>query len=385
MEIALTILLILLTLLTLAATAFYLLSLYAAARFSLEKRSEVKADYQPVSIMVPLAGADFRAYDNYARLCRQNYPAAYQIVFGVRQASDTAIPIVRKLIADFPDCDIVLVINPEVIGTNLKVSNLRNMLTEAKHEQLIIVDSDIRVQPDYLRRVLAPLAEPQVGMVTCLYRAATPPDFAAKLEAIGVTAEFAAGVLTARLLEGVKFALGSTMATTKKILQTIGGFEAVKDYLADDFMLGKLTARAGYEVRIADCIVETVMSPIGFAGMMRHQLRWGRSTRISRPAGYLGLIFTYGLALAVLVCLLSLFSTGSLILLAATLAIRLLTGWMIGVRWMNDQVLKRNFWLLPVRDLLSFAIWCLSLVGKHVEWRGRIFEVKRDGRMVEKG
>ena len=384
MEIALSAILILLTLFTLAADAFYLLSLYAAARFFLEKRPQPNVDYQPVSILVPLAGADFRAYDNYALLCQQDYPAAYQIIFGVREATDTAIPIVKKLIVNFPNCDIELVINPEVIGTNLKISNLRNMLAKAKHEQLVIVDSDIRVQPDYLRQVLAPLAESQVGMVTCLYRAADPPDFAALLEAVGITGEFAAGVLTARLLEGIKFALGSTMVTTKKILQTIGGFEAVKDYLADDFMLGNLTARAGYEVRLSDCIVETAMSPIGFAGMMRHQLRWGRSTRISRPSGYLGLILTYGVALAVLVSLLSFFSLGSLILLAATLTIRLLMGWMIGIHWMQDRILKRYFWLLPVRDLLSFAIWCLSIVGKHVEWRGRIFEVKRDGRMVEK-
>src|SRR5262249_1594705 len=162
------------------------------------------------------------------RLCRQDYPAPYQIVFGVREASDSSIPIVRKLMAVFPDCDIELVINPEVIGTNLKVSNLRNMFAKVKHEQVIIVDSDIRVQSNYLGGVLAPLAEPQVGMVTCLYRATEPPDFAATLEAVGITGEFAAGVLTARLLEGVKFALGSTMATTRTILQTIGGFEAVK-------------------------------------------------------------------------------------------------------------------------------------------------------------
>src|SRR5262249_22389443 len=164
MEIVITAILIILTLFTLAADAFYLLSLYAAARFFLEKRSESKIDYQPVSIMVPLAGADFRAYGNYARLCRQDYPTAYQIVFGVREASDSALPIVKKLIANFPNRDITLVVNSEVIGTNLKISNLRNMLARVKHEQIVIVDSDIRVQPDYLRRVVAPLSEPQVGM-----------------------------------------------------------------------------------------------------------------------------------------------------------------------------------------------------------------------------
>jgi ceramide glucosyltransferase len=371
--------------LTLAADVFYLLSLFAAARFFLAKRAEQASNLQPVSIMIPLAHADFRAYENYTRFCQQNYPAAYQIVFGVREASDSSIPIVEKLQADFPDQDIELVICPAVIGTNLKVSNLRNILAQTKYEQLIIVDSDIRVEKDYLRSVLAPLLEPQVGLVTCLYRAAQAPDFAARMEALGITGEFAPGVLMARMMEGVKFALGATMATTKTRLREIGGLEVVADYLADDFILGNLMARAGYEVRLSEHLVETVLSPVGFAGMMRHQLRWGRSTRISRPAGYLGLVLTYGTALALLTCMVDGFTSGSLVLLAATLMIRMLVGWMIGVHWMGDHILKKYFWLLPVRDLLSFVIWCLSMFGKRVEWRGRLFEVLRDGKMIEAG
>jgi ceramide glucosyltransferase len=369
--------------LTVAANAYYLLSLVAGAKFFLEKRRAEAVNWQAVSIMIPLAGADFRAYENYARFCCQDYPAAYQMVFGVREATDSAIPIVEKLQQDYPDRDIELVICPEVIGTNLKVSNLRNILARTKHQQIIIVDSDIRVATDYLRCVLAPLAEEGVGLVTCLYRATEPPDFAALLEALGITGEFASGVLMARWLEGVKFALGSTMATSKAIVQKIGGLEVLADYLADDFMLGNLIADAGYEVRLSEHIVETAMSPVGFAGMMRHQLRWGRSTRISRPAGYLGLLLTYGTALALLLCLTDGFSNRSLIALAVTLAIRMLAGWMIGVHWMGDRLLRRYFWLLPLRDLLSFAIWCLSLAGRRVEWRGRVFEVRRDGRMVE--
>ncbi|MBI3650427.1 MAG: bacteriohopanetetrol glucosamine biosynthesis glycosyltransferase HpnI [Acidobacteria bacterium] len=368
-----------------AANVFYLLSLLAGARFFLPKPQRAAVTLQPVSLLIPLAGADFNAYENYARLCRQDYPAAYQLVFGVREASDTAIPIVEKLQSDFPDRDIKLVIASQVIGANLKVSNLRNILAQTRHEQIIIVDSDIRVQTDYLRRVTAPLGEARVGLVTCLYRATEPPDVAALLEAIGITGEFTAGVLMARMLEGVKFALGSTMATTKTHLQEIGGLEALADYLADDFMLGNLIAEAGYEVRLSEHIVETAMSPAGFSGMLRHQLRWGRSTRISRPAGYLGLLLTYGTALALLLGVVDGFTPKSLILLAATLVIRLLTAWMIGVQWMQDKLLKKYFWLLPLRDLLSFAIWCLSMVGKRVEWRGRIFEVQRDGRMTEWG
>ena len=367
---------------TLAANAYYLLSIVAGFRF-FSKPSVYKDGHSlPVTIMVPLYGADFEAYENYARFCRQDYPE-YQIVFGVRDSRDSSVPIVEKLIADFPDRDIALVISDNTIGQNLKVSNLQNMLARVKHEQIVIVDSDIRVGSDYLRQVLAALSDPRVGLVTCLYRAAETPDFAAKLEAVGITAEFTAGVLMAWMLEGVKFALGSTMATTRTRLEAIGGFHAIADYLADDFMLGNLIDKDGYEVRLSHHVVETAMQPSGFMGMIWHQIRWARSTRISRTMGYLGLILTYGTALALLNVVVDRASTLSVMLLAATLVIRLTMGWMIGVHWLGDRILKMYFWLVPVRDLLSFLIWCLSWVGKRVEWRGRLFEVDRDGKMVQ--
>jgi ceramide glucosyltransferase len=367
---------------TLAANAYYLLSIVAGLRFFSRSRPPLDGPLLPVSIMIPLHGADFKASQNYAELCRQDYPE-YQIVFGVRDPTDSAIPIVERLIADFPERDITLVVSDEVIGQNLKVSNLQNMLKRVKHEQIIIVDSDIRVRRDYLRAVLAPLSDPRVGLVTCLYRAAETPDFASKLEAVGITAEFASGVLMAWMLEGVKFALGSTMATTRTRLEAIGGFHALADYLADDFMLGNLIERDGYEVRLSHHVVETAMHPAGFRGMMRHQMRWGRSTRISRPMGYLGLILTYGTALALLVVAIDRASMFSLFLLASTLIVRLTMGWMIGAHWLGDRILKRYFWLVPVRDVLSFIVWCLSWVGKRVEWRGRVFEVARDGKMIQ--
>jgi len=367
---------------TLAANAYYILSIIAGARFFSRPRAAALDDPQPVSIMVPLYGADFGAYQNYAELCRQDYPE-YQIVFGVRDSRDSSIPIVEKLLADFPDRDIELVISDKVIGQNLKVSNLQNMLAQVKHEQIVILDSDIRVSRDYLRTVIAPLSDPRVGLVTCLYRAAEAPDFASRLEAVGITSEFAAGVLMARMLEGVKFALGSTMATTQTRLASIGGFHALADYLADDFMLGNLIEKEGYEVRLSDHVVETAMHPIGFGGMLRHQTRWARSTRISRPLGYLGLILTYGTALGLLNVLVDGASIFGLLLLASTLVIRLIMGWMIGVHWLGDSVLKKYFWLVPVRDLLSFLVWCLSWVGKTVEWRGRVYAVSRDGKMIQ--
>lgn len=373
---------------TFAAHAFYILSMIAGLRFFSKREAAAgfphMGHWPPVSIMVPLYGADFNAYHNYAGLCRQDYPE-YQIVFGVLEANDSSIPIIEKLKVEFPERDIELVVSPQTIGSNLKISNLQNIYSRVKHEHVVILDSDIRVTGDYLREVIRPLSDPRVGLVTCLYRAAEAPDLAARLEAVGITAEFAPGVLMAWMLEGVKFALGSTMATTRARLDAIGGFPALADYLADDFILGNLIAASGYEVRLSQHVVETAMPPAGFAAMLRHQIRWARSTRISRPLGYLGLILTYGTALAVLTVVVDGASKFSLALLAVTLIARLAMGWLIGVHWLHDRILKRNFWLLPLRDLLSFVIWCFSWIGKRVEWRGRLFEVARDGKMVQVG
>ena len=367
---------------TLAANVYYLLSIVAGIKFFSRPRINQDTELLPVSVLIPLHGADFKAYENYVGFCRQDYPH-YQIVFGARDPQDSSITIVEKLIENFPNRDIALVISDNTIGQNLKVSNLQNMLARAKHERIVIVDSDIRVSGDYLRKVLAPLSDQRVGLVTCLYRAAETPDFAAKLEAVGITAEFAPGVLMAWMLEGVKFALGSTMATTRSRLEAIGGFPAVADYLADDFMLGNLIEKDGYEVWLSDHVVETAMQPVGWKGMIRHQMRWARSTRISRPMGYLGLILTYGTALALLNVLVDRASPFSLMLLGLTLVIRLTMGWTIGVHWLGDTILEKYFWLVPARDLLSFMIWSLSWVGNKVEWRGRLFEVKHDGKMIQ--
>jgi len=367
---------------TLAADAFYLLAIFAGFRFFSRQEPDQEGELLPASIMVPLYGADFKGYQNYARLCQQDYPE-YQIVFGVRDALDSSVPIVQKLIEDFPERDITLVVSDKMLGQNLKVGNLQNMLASVKHERIVILDSDIRVSQDHLRKVLGPLSSNQVGLVTCLYRAAGAPDFGARLEAVGITAEFAAGVLMAWMLEGVKFALGSTMATTRTRLEAIGGFHALADYLADDFMLGYLIAKDGYEIRLSDHVVETAMHPVGLRGMLRHQMRWARSTRISRPLGYLGLILTYGTALALLNVAIGGASTFSLGLFALTLVIRLMMGWLIGVHWLKDKILLRNFWLVPARDLLSFLIWCLSWVGNKVEWRGQLFEVQSSGKMIQ--
>jgi ceramide glucosyltransferase len=299
----------------------------------------------------------------------------------VRDDQDSAVPIVRRLIDKFHSSDIDLVICPDTIGENLKVSNLQNMLSRAKYDHIVIVDSDIRVDKHYLRSIVGPLSRKNVGLVTCLYRASGAPTIASALEAIGITAEFAPGVLSAWLLEGMTFALGSTIALRRETLLAIGGFKALANYLADDFMLGNLVFKNGGEVYLAKYVVETVLAPTKFLAMIRHQTRWARSTRMSRPFGYLGLVLTYGTALALLNAAVDRCSTQSVLFLCFTLSLRLVVAWLIGVHWLGDGVLKRYFWLIPLRDVLSPVIWILGLAGKRVEWRGRTFRVLRDGKM----
>jgi ceramide glucosyltransferase len=295
------------------------------------------------------------------------------------------VPIIRRLIADFPERDIELVISPDEIGYNPKVSNLQNMYAKAKHDFLLIADSDIRVEPDYLRRVVAPLQQPHVGMVTCLYRGVNPATFAGLLENIGITSTFGPEVCSARALEGIAFALGSTIVMRRELLERIGGFPAVADYLADDFLLGNLTAQAGYEVRLSDCVVKHVSGPDTMRMMLRRQLRWGRSMRSSRPRGYRGLILTYGTATSLAALLAWNFSAFALWLFAATMLIRFLPAFVVGIWGLRDYALARYFWLVPLRDLITFGVWIASFFGDEVEWRGMKFRVAPGGKLTPAG
>lgn len=334
----------------------------------------------PATILKPVRGADAEAYENFASFCRQDYPN-FQIIFGVREASDPVVPVINKLITDFPACNIELVISDQEIGYNAKVSNLQNMFAKARHDILLVVDSDIRVEPDYLRRVVAPMQQEKVGMVTCLYRGANARTPASLLENIGISSTFGPEVCSSRLLEGIVFSLGSTIVMRRDLLERIGGFHAVADYLADDFMLGNLTAKLGYEIVLSDCVVDHISSQDTMATMLKHQLRWGRSTRISRPWGYRGLILTYGTATSLLALLVWDFSSFAWWLLAATMFVRTLPAFVVGVIGLKDFVLARYFWLLPIRDLITFAIWLVSFVGDEIHWRGVNFRVLPDGKL----
>ena len=367
-----------------AAIIYYLLTLGAGLLWFRDRARQraLGRDYRPpVTIFKPVRGADAEAYENFASFCRQDYPT-YQILFGVRDENDPAVAIIKRLIDDFPDHRIELVVSANELGYNAKISNLQNMAARAEHELWLIADSDIRVGPDYLSRVIAPLQRPEVGLVTCPYRGGRAQTFAALLENIGLSSTFIPDVCASRALEGMAFALGSTIVMRRELLERIGGFRTLADYLADDFLLGNLTAKAGYQVVLSDYVVEHLPGPQTFAAMFKHLLRWGRSIRTSRPGGYRGLILTQGTALALLALPAWSFAGFAWHLLAVTLAIRFLPVLVIGVYGLRDSTLARYLWLVPLRDLITFGVWVTSFVNDRIEWRGASFRVLPGGKLT---
>jgi ceramide glucosyltransferase len=370
-----------------AAIAYHLFSLFAGLSWFRDRRKQraLGLNYTPpVTICKPVAGADPEAYDNFASFCLQDYPE-FQVIFGARDESDPAVPIIKRLIADLPDRNIELVISQNESGYNGKVSNLQNIYARARHDVLLIADSDIRVGTDYLRRVVAPLQQPQVGMVTCLYRGARAQTFAALLENIGISSTFGPDVCSSRSLEGIAFALGSTIVMRRDLLERIGGFQAVADYLADDFLLGNYAAKAGHEIVLSDYVVEHVTATGTFAAMLKQQLRWARAIRISRPWAYCGLVFTYGTATSLLALAAWGVASFAWWLLAMALLARFLPAFVVGAFGLKDSALARWFWLVPVRDLITFAVWVMSFFGDKVEWRGVYFRVLPGGKLMPSG
>jgi ceramide glucosyltransferase len=368
---------------TAAGLIYYVFCLVAAACFFLQSSVSPKGLLPPVTVMIPLRGADPEAYENYTSYCRQEYPH-FQIVFGVRDSNDPAVQAVHRLTADFPQTDIALVISDRTIGENLKVSNLENMLAEVKHDTIVIVDSDIRVRTDYLRAIIPPLTEEGVGLVTCPYRSANAKNWPSRLEALWMTTQFMPSVFVARLLEGARYALGATMATTRQRLTDIGGFKALADHLADDYILGYLIWKHGEEVRLVNYVVETLQPPVSFVGMMKHQVRLSRGIRACRPLGHLGLILTFGTTLSLLNVIVAQASALSLGLFGLVCGIRLTCAWLIGVHWLGDTILRQHFWLLPISDLFAALVWGLSYAGKTIEWRGELFRLSGSGKIVNR-
>jgi ceramide glucosyltransferase len=344
-------------------------------------------DFQPgVSILKPVKGLDPEMYASFASHCQQQYQGPYEILFGVSSMAYPAVAAIEKLTAEFPQRTIRLVLCPQLLGANGKVSNLVQMLGSAQYEYILINDSDIKVSPLYLRRIMGCFQMPKrrggrVGLVTALYRGQANQSIGSRMEALGIATDFIAGVLTARQIEdGIRFGLGSTLAVSRRALEAIGGLEPLVDYLADDYELGARVWRSGFELVLSGEVVETFLPQYRFGQFLAHQIRWSRSTRFSRKLGYTGMVFTYGLPWALCNLIASGASLSSIALLSLTLLARVALALSVGVGVLGDGQVLRDLWLLAPRDVVALGIWIWSFAGNTVAWRGQHFSLK-DGKM----
>jgi ceramide glucosyltransferase len=365
----------------LCSLGYFALCLAAVLRFlATHRRQDVSTPLPLTSILKPLRGIDPGMYESFRSHCLQNYPE-YEIIFGVSDPEDEAIAHVKRLQREFPLHPIQLVICAKRLGANVKVSNLAQMLGHARGEYIIVNDSDIRVPAEYLRSVISPLLNADVGLVTCLYRGVAGPTLGSRLEALGISTDFCAGVLAASVLEGIKFGLGSTLAFRRQDLVSIGGFEAIVDHLADDYEIGNRIAQTGLKVHLSQTVVESFLPAYSFGEFLEHQLRWARTLRGARPCGYLGLIFTFAIPWALLALGLSHAPVWAWILLAVTVPARVAVAFAVGHRVLHDQTVLPELWMVPLRDVIAPLIWVASFAGRGVAWRGDRFRLKH-GKLV---
>ena len=365
---------------------FYFVGYYGAWDFfSRARRSTQPERPDPalptVSILKPLKGLDVDLFENLSTFCRQDYPT-FQIVFGVADADDPAVKVVRQLQAHYPSVRSDLAIDWRIYGTNYKISNLHNMYRVAKHEVIVIADSDIRVRSDYLRRLVTQLDDPQVGLVTTLYRAVNTGGLPTLAESLFINTDFAPMVLVARIVEKPTYAFGATMAVRRSTLDSIGGFLPLANYLADDYYLGHRIAERGYRLALSDVVVETVLAVGGWRRLFDHQLRWARTYRNCRPGGYFGSILTHGTLWATLNLLYNHFSPLACLVAAAVYGMRVSVASTIANRYLHAPLRWHEALLIPLKDLFVSTVWALCFLGDTVHWSGHTFRVLKDGQMV---
>lgn len=367
-------------LLATAPLAYYIAATFAAWHFFRRERARKLHDFTPpVSLLKPVHGVDFATYENYSSFCRQNYPD-YEILFAVNDAADEAVPFIDRLIAEFPERRIRLLVGAESLGANRKVNNLVRLSSEAQHDILALTDGDVCVAPNYLREVVAPFAEESTGAVTSFYRGVAEKNLGAEIEAIGASSDFFAGVLIAESTEGMNFALGASIVTTKRWLAKIGGFASIAGMLADDYELGLRIAKAGGRVVLSCEPVWTVYPAQTAKSFWDHQLRWARTVRICRPLSYFGLIFTLGLPWAILAALVAPTKWIAAAYVLGYLVLRHVMAWTVGVWGVGDDVLRRKIWLVPLRDAIHSVVWLASFASNRVSWSGEQFTLEK-GRM----
>jgi ceramide glucosyltransferase len=360
---------------------YYLLALYSSARYFLSwKRAPPNSDFTPpISCLKPIKGLDPDAYENYASFCRQDYPE-YEILFCV-DADDPALPILEKLVQDFPERHIRLLFGSGRNAINDKIARLVRLVSEASHELLVITDGDIRVGPDYLRSVAAPFRDPKVGGATCIYASTKEITLIQELQSIGMISDFFAGIFVAWQLDGVKFTFGQTIVTTRKIIAAFGGYEGIDNRPADDLRVGRLIADLGYEVKLLPYVVRTVADFASLSDLFYKRVRWMTVMRLMRPWGHFGLIFTWGLPWALVAVAIHPSMAIAVGYLGSYAVLRVAMTWLIGIWGMKQPGLRKKMLLIPVWDAMAFIIWLISFGRKSIRWRGVEYFI-REGILV---
>jgi ceramide glucosyltransferase len=373
------VLLIALTL-TLASIGYLILSIRCVVVFR-RRRSEPTGEQRPVSILKPICGLDAGLYENLLSFCDQEYPV-YQVLFGVRDGDDPAVEVIERLIRELPERDLSLVVDEQIIGPNRKVSNLANMYGTVKYDLIAIADSDMRVDRNYIREVVAPFRDPEVGAVTCLYIGSAAGGIPSILGTMFINEWFLPSVLVALAFQQLRFCLGATMAVRRDALEAIGGFQVLAFQLADDYRLGELVVRHGFRVHLSAYVVENIVLEPSFTSLFLHELRWARTIRSVRPLGYAFSFITYAVPLSILYLIISGWSVEGITLVAVSTILRVVLHWVVRTSFPVRG--SAAPWLVPIRDVLSALIWAASFFGRRVRWREEHYAVRSGGRVSAK-
>ena len=373
---------------TLASTVFLALSLLAARKHAAQRRaarsSQPSGALPPVSVLKPVHGMEPRLRENLESFFLQDYPADWEVLFCARHEDDAALQLVREISTQYLNVKVRVLTTGEPPWPNAKVYSLEKMVREAQHEVLVISDSDVWVAPNYLREVAPPLNDRKAGVVTCLYRGLPIGGLWARLEAMGMSVEMTSGVLIANMLEGMKFALGPTMATRKDVLEKIGGVAQFGDFCADDYVIGNLADAAGYSNALSAHVIDHVVLSRSWSNSWAHQVRWMKSTRYSRPKGHFGSGLTFAIPFGILGLgggMLAGHPALGWALFLWSLANRMIQSVAIGYGVVRDPRALVFCWLYPVRDLLGFFLWIASYSGNVIDWRGEKYRLEFGGKM----
>ena len=365
-----------------SSAGFYAYAVYAARDLLNRREHDAPEGPQPgISVLKPLRGLDPDAVANFASFFGQDY-GRWEILFGAEDENEPGLEAVRQVARAYPDVDVRILLGSDATGANPKVRTLSSLARQAKYSLLLVSDSDIRAGRTHLQRMIEPLRDPSVGVVTCFYRTQAV-GLIGKLDALSLSMEFLPGALVARKLEGMSFAMGAGILIRREVLDGIGGFAALEDGLADDYLLGKLPAEAGHRVEVAHDVVDHRLATRSLADLRARQKRWNMGIRTSRPWGYAGLIFTQGTSASVLLLLAAGGSPLSWSIALSTIGIRLGAGWYLAERCLHDRSIRRLLWLVPIRDLLGTWLWLTSFFGDTVVWRGRRFRIGSGGRILD--